>query len=297
MVPAEQAGISPYDHGFLYGDGVFEGIRIYNGRIFKLDAHLDRLFDSAKAIGLDVPITKKEFSQAIIILCQQNGLKETGYIRPVVTRGIGDLGVNPKKCLLPTIMIIAKSIALYPQQAYQTGLDVVIAETPRIPVRSLSPKVKSLNYLNNILAAMEANQVGAHEAIMLDQDGYIAECSADNFFVVFNGAVYTPTDRNCLKGVTRAVVKEICLRNGIRFHETDLHPKDLRTKADECFLTGTGAEIVPVVRIKRMPDSGGGLDELVIGDGKPGRVTNQLIEKFHEYVNVPENSTPIYTNS
>jgi len=299
FVPENGYQISAFDHGFLYGDGVFEGIRIYGPpdipkpRIFKLDAHIDRLYASAEAIGLKIPYTREQLVEKIIEVCRKNKL-QTGYIRPIVTRGIGDLGLNPKKCPKPTVVIIAQQIQLYPKELYEKGLIAIIAKTPRIPVRSLSPNVKSLNYLNNIQAVREANAEGVHEAIMLDQDGFIAEGSADNFFMVSKGCVYTPTERNCLKGITRAVIKEICLANKIPFYETDIHPTDLYKKADECFLTGTAAEIVPVTKIKNAPLPEGTTGVLTLGDGLPGPMTKKLTQLFREYIKDEKNSTPIY---
>ncbi|MGC8885063.1 MAG: branched-chain-amino-acid transaminase [Candidatus Nanoarchaeia archaeon] len=299
FVPENEYCISPFDHGLLYGDGVFEGIRVYgppdveSPRIFKLNEHIDRLYNSAAEIGLKIPYEEEEFKQKIVEICKKNELS-SGYIRPVVTRGIGDLGLNPKKCPKPTVIIIASEIQLYPKELYEKGLTAAIVQTARVPVRSLSPNVKSLNYLNNIQALREASAVNANEAIMLDHDGYIAEGSADNFFMVSKGRVYTPTERNCLKGITRSVVKEICLNKKISFFETDIHPKDLAEKADECFLTGTAAEIIPITKIIGAPVGGNKADLLTIGDGKPGPITKKLMSLFKEYVRDPKNSTPIY---
>jgi branched-chain amino acid aminotransferase len=293
IIHLNESCISPYDHGLLYGDGVFEGIRIYDGRIFKFEDHIDRLYKSAEGIGLEIPVPKDELSWKTIELCRKNNLKDKGYIRPVVTRGVGDLGINPKKCSRPTVFVIASSIQLYPPELYDKGLEVIIAKTPRVSDKSLSPNIKSLNYLNNIQAVREANDAGVREAIMLDPDGYIAECTADNFFMIFNNEVYTPTARCCLKGITRGVIKEICLHNRIPFHETDIHPRELARKAHECFLTGTGAEIVPVVKIRNAPSNGGTV-KLTIGDGKPGVRTKELIKLFREYTKDPKNSHPIF---
>ena len=293
IIPLEEVAISPYDHGLLYGDGVFEGLRIYDGCIFKFEEHIDRLYKSADGIGLQIPIEKDDLCWQIVQLCRTNGLKDKGYIRPVVTRGVGDLGINPKKCTRATVFVIASNIQLYPPELYEKGLEVVIAKTSRVSDKSLSPNIKSLNYLNNIQAVREANDAGVREAIMLDPDGYIAECTADNFFMIYQREVYTPTARCCLKGITRGVIKEICLRDKIPFHETDIHPRELARKANECFLTGTGAEIVPVVKIRNAPVDGG-TKTLVVGDGKPGPCTKDLIKKFREFTKDPKNSHPIF---
>ncbi|MEM4714248.1 MAG: branched-chain-amino-acid transaminase [Candidatus Nanoarchaeia archaeon] len=293
FVSKDAPGLSFFDHGLLYGDGVFEGIRLYEGRIFKLKEHLDRLYSSAEMIKLDIPYKKEDFESKIIELCKRNKLYD-GYIRPIVTRGIGDLGLNPKKCPKPTVIIIADEITLYPKKLYEEGLTAIIANTARMPVRSLPPNVKSLNYLNNILAVLEANSMNADEAIMLDQDGYIAEGSADNFFMVSKGAVYTPTERYCLKGITRQIIKEICLKNKILFYETDIHPNDLVKKAEECFFTGTAAEIIPITTILNAPLGNGKVGKFIIGNGKPGLMTKNLMELFREYVKDEKNSVSIH---
>lgn len=293
IVPREEAKISVYDHGVLYGDGVFEGIRIYNERIFKFNEHIDRLYESAKSISLIIPLSKEELSDYVVKACQKNNLRESGYIRLVVTRGEGDLGLNPLKCPTPTIFAITQFIQLYPQKSYSDGLEILLADTYRMSARSLSPNVKSLNYLNNIMAKIEANAAGCEEAIMRDTDGYIAECTGDNFFAVFNGAVYTPTGRACLKGITRETVKEICLREGIKYDPNDIHPSTL-VNARECFLTGTAAEIVPVVKIKNAYLRNGTRGDLIIGNGKPGPITKEILEWYRQETLKPENSTPIY---
>jgi len=267
----ENAKISVFDHGLLYGDGVFEGIRFYNGRVFRLDEHLERLFDSAKAICLDIGMSPAEISQALLETIGQNGLRD-GYVRLVVTRGCGDLGLNPDSCPRATVFIIASKITLYPPDKYENGLHVVTCATRRIPHGSLSPMVKSLNYLNNVLAKIEAQQAGAGEGLMLNEQGYVAECTGDNIFVVKKGALFTPPiSSGALAGVTRAVVFWIAAEMRIRISEPDMTRYDIYT-ADECFLTGTAAEVIPAVRLDSRP----------IGDGLPGPVTKRLIARFRE---------------
>jgi len=269
---AEQdAKISVFDHGLLYGDGVFEGIRFYNGRVFRLEEHLERLEDSARAICLSVPLSRAEMTEALLETIRQNNMRD-GYIRLVVTRGVGDLGLNPKLCSKPTVIIIVSPIALYPQELYQRGLDIVTCATRRVSPSVLSPAVKSLNYLNNILAKIEANQANAGEGLMLNEQGFVAECTADNIFVIKKGAVYTPpVNDGALRGITRGVVFDIATQLGVPISEPHLTRYDVYT-ADECFLTGTGAEIIPAVR----------LDAREIGTGKPGPVTARLIARFRE---------------
>jgi branched-chain amino acid aminotransferase len=212
----------------------------------------------------------------------------------VVTRGVGDLGLNPLKCPAPTVFIIARSIQMYSEKAYKDGLEVLLADTHRISARSLSPNVKSLNYLNNILAKIEANKANCEEAIMRDTDGYIAECTGDNFFMVHDGKIYTPTERAALKGITRGIVKDICLEQEIDFFETDIHPKDLCNKADECFLTGTAAEIVPVVSVKNAYLANNARGILTIGDGKPGPMTQKILEEYRKETLKPKNGRQLY---
>jgi branched-chain amino acid aminotransferase len=266
-----QARISVFDHGLLYGDGVFEGIRAYGGRIFRCREHVDRLYDSARAIALNIPMTKDEMAAAMRKTLEVNGLKEA-YIRLVVTRGVGDLGLDPNKCPKPSVIIIADSITLYPPEFYQTGLEVVTVSTLRNHPNALSPRIKSLNYLNNILAKLECIQAGVREAIMLNQEGYVAECTGDNIFIVRNGVLLTPS-LHCgmLEGITRGVVMELARKDGIEVRETTMTRFDLYV-ADECFLTGTAAEIIPVVRI----------DSRTIGDGKPGPMTLKLLRMFRD---------------
>ncbi len=267
----ENAKVSVFDHGLLYGDGVFEGIRFYNGRVFRLEEHIARLFDSAKAICLEIGMTVEEVSEALLETIRQNNLQD-GYVRLVVTRGSGDLGLNPALCPKATVFIIASKITLYPQDKYENGLHVVTCATRRIPHGALSPMVKSLNYLNNILAKIEAQQAGAGEGLMLNEQGYVAECTGDNIFTVKNGRIFTPPiSSGALAGVTRSVVFELAAGLGIALSEPEMTRYDIFT-ADECFLTGTAAEVIPVVR----------LDNRVIGNGSPGPVTKRLIAAFHE---------------
>lgn len=267
----EDAKISVFDHGLLYGDGIFEGIRFYNGRVFRLEEHIDRLYDSARAICLMIPIDKTAMTQATVETIRKNGLRD-GYVRLVVTRGDGDLGLNPALCLKATIIIIAAKITLYPADKYEHGLGIVTCATRRIPHGALSPMVKSLNYLNNILAKIESQNAGAGEGLMLNEQGYVAECTGDNVFIAKNGRLYTPPiSSGALAGVTRAVVIEIAREAGIPISEPDITRYDIWT-ADECFLTGTAAEVIPVVT----------LDRREIGDGKVGPLTKRLMTRFHE---------------
>jgi len=267
----ENAKISVFDHGLLYGDGIFEGIRFYNGRVFRLEEHIDRLYDSARAICLSIPIDKAAMMAATVETIRRNGLRD-GYVRLVVTRGDGDLGLNPALCPRATIIIIAAKITLYPADKYENGLMVVTCSTRRIPHGALSPMVKSLNYLNNVLAKIEAQNAGAGEGLMLNEQGYVSECTGDNVFIVKNGKLYTPPiSSGALAGVTRAVVLELAAEEGIPVSEPDMTRYDIFT-ADECFLTGTAAEVIPVVM----------LDRRDIGDGKPGPITRRLMTRFHE---------------
>lgn len=267
----ENAKISVFDHGLLYGDGVFEGIRFYSGRVFRLVEHIDRLYQSARAICLTVPIDREAMTAAVIETIRQNALQD-GYVRLVVTRGSGDLGLNPALCPRATVFIIASKITLYPTEMYENGLKVVTCATRRIAHGALSPMVKSLNYLNNVLAKIEAAQAGAGEGLMLNEQGYVAECTGDNLFTVKNGEMFTPPiSSGALAGVTRAVIFEIAAELGVRLTEPDMTRYDIYT-ADECFLTGTAAEIIPAVM----------LDSREIGDGRPGPVTRRFIERFHQ---------------
>lgn len=267
----ENAKISVFDHGLLYGDGVFEGIRFYQGRVFRLTEHIDRLFDSAKAICLTVPLDKPAMTEAVLETIRQNALQD-GYVRLVVTRGSGDLGLNPALCPKATVFIIASKITLYPEEMYRTGLVVTTCATRRIPHGALSPMVKSLNYLNNVLAKIEAQQSGAGEGLMLNEQGYVAECTGDNVFIVKNGALFTPPiSSGALAGITRGVVFELAAELGIPISEPNMTRYDIYT-ADECFLTGTAAEIIPAVKLDTRP----------IGTGRPGPITARLIERFHQ---------------
>jgi branched-chain amino acid aminotransferase len=275
------AKISVFDHGLLYGDGIFEGIRAYNGRVFKLKEHIDRLFASAKSILLTMPMSHAEIMRATVETCRKNKLRD-GYIRLVVTRGVGTLGLNPNRCKRGSVIIIAGKIQLYPPALYQRGMAIVTVPTTRNLHSALSPAIKSLNYLNNILAKIEANNSGCEEAIMLNAEGYVAECTGDNVFIVKDGHVYTPPlSAGALYGITRRVVMEIAEESGYPVSTPNLTRYDLFT-ADECFLTGTGAEIVPIVKI----------DGRVIGNGKPGSVTQKLVGQYHALTKV--SGEPIY---
>jgi len=271
LVDKQDAKISVFDHGLLYGDGVFEGIRVYKGKVFRCKEHVDRLFNSAKAIALRIPMTKQEVTEAIHRTVAANG-RPNAYVRIVVTRGAGTLGLDPTKCHDPQVIIITDSISLYPREFYEKGLEVVTVPTMRNHHNVLSPKIKSLNYLNNILAKIEARQAGVIEAIMLNPLGFVAECTGDNIFIVSRGRLLTPPpDAGILEGITRQVVMELAERAGIPVAEQQLTRFDLYV-ADECFLSGTAAEIIPVVRI----------DSRDIGDGTPGKITLQLLQMFRE---------------
>ena len=280
FVPESEAKISVFDHGFLYGDGVFEGIRAYNGRVFKLMEHLDRLYDSAKAIDLEIPISKEEFANIILETLRKNKLKDA-YIRPIVSRGIGDLGLDPKKCGKPSIIVITREWGKLYGDLYEKGLVAITVATRRNAIDALPPNIKSLNYLNNILAKIEANAKGGDEAIFLDHNGYVSEGSGDNVFIVKNGVIATPPIINNLRGITRAVVIEIIQKLEIPFQETNIGLYDLYT-ADEIFVTGTAAEIAPIVAI----------DGRKVGDGKPGKITKKLIEEFRKITE--SEGVPIY---
>ena len=271
IVPQEDAKISVFDHGLLYGDGVFEGIRAYNGKIFTLDEHLDRLYDSATAISLKIPITKAEMAEAIKKTMKANNLADS-YIRLVVTRGVGKLGLDPNKCATPQIIIITDTIELYPKALYEKGLDIVTVTTIRNHFSALDPKIKSLNYLNNILAKIESIQAGAGEALMLNKDGYVAECAGDNVFIFKNNILRTPpSSAGILVGITRNVVMKLATEMGVQVREELMTRYDLYI-ADECFLTGTAAEIIPVVKI----------DGRTIGTGKPGKLTLDLLKRYRD---------------
>jgi branched-chain amino acid aminotransferase len=269
----EEAKVSVYDHGLLYGDGVFEGIRIYAGKVFRLSEHLDRLYDSAQALWLQIPMPKAEMAKAVVDTVAVNNLKD-GYIRLVVTRGVGTLGLDPNKCERPSIIIITDAIALYPKEMYEKGLEIMTSSVPRVAPAALSPRIKSMNYLNNIMAKIEGLQAGCVEALMLNHQGDLAECTGDNIFLVRKGELFTPSpDAGILEGVTRNAIIELACEMGIHVHQVTLTKYDAYV-ADECFLTGSGAEVIAVVKI----------DGRVIGSGKPGPITKELLVRFHKLV-------------
>ncbi len=273
FVEEADAKVSVFDHGLLYGDGIFEGIRLYGGNVFRLDEHLERFENSAKAILLELPLTRAQWSEAICETCRVNGLRD-GYIRAVVTRGVGDLGLAPWLCSKASYFVIASKISLYPKEHYEVGLSIVTVPTRRVGPASLPPTIKSLNYLNNILGKIEAKQFGALEAIMLNDQGYVAEATADNVFIVHKGELMTPSaSQGALKGVTRSTIIDIGRDLGMPEREANLTRYDLWC-ADECFLTGSGAEVIPVVK----------LDGRVIGTGKPGPETKRFIAEFRKRV-------------
>jgi branched-chain amino acid aminotransferase len=269
----QNAKISVFDHGLLYGDGIFEGIRAYNGRVFKLKEHIDRLFYSAKAILLTIPMSHADICKAVVDTCRENGIRD-GYIRLMVTRGVGTLGLNPNKCKRGSVIVIADKIQLYPKEYYDRGLDIITVPTTRNLHSALNPAIKSLNYLNNILAKIEANNANCEEAIMLNSEGYVAECTGDNIFLIKGNNLLTPPlSAGALYGITRGVVMDIARESGLHVTEPNLTRYDV-FNADECFLTGTGAEVVPVVKV----------DGRVIGTGTPGPRTRELVKKYHELV-------------
>jgi len=271
-VPKSQAKVSVFDHGFLYGDGVFEGIRSYGGRVFMLDEHLDRLYESAKSIWLTIPIDKEQMKEAILQTLRTNKLRDA-YIRVVVSRGEGDLGLDPRKCPKPNVIIITDRIELFPNELYERGIEMVTVSVRRNSPQALNPNIKSLNYLNNILAKIEAINAGKPEGLMLTIDGYVAEGTGENIFVIKRGELFTPPAyMGILKGITRQVVMNLAREMGYPVWETVLTLHDVYT-ADECFITGTAAEIVPVVK----------LDGRTIGEGVPGPITKALIQKFRAY--------------
>ncbi|HEA46816.1 MAG TPA: branched-chain amino acid aminotransferase [bacterium] len=308
LIPKEEAKVSVYDHGLLYGDGIFEGIRSYDGKVFRLEQHLDRLYNSAQAIALKIPLPKEEIREAVLKTLRANKLRDA-YIRLVVTRGIGDLGLDPRKCPKPTIFIITDKIVLYPEEFYKNGLEVIVTKTKRNIKEALNPEIKSLNYLNNILARIEVNKRGCQEGIMTNIEGYVAEATADNIFIVRNKdasakggelcsasafidrasearchnkeVITPPAEMEALRGITRDAVLKIAESLGIEAHELPFTVKDLY-EADECFLTGTAAEVIPVVKV----------DGKDIGDGKPGEITLKLKEGFKKLTQ--REGTPIY---
>jgi len=270
----DEAKISVYDHGLLYGDGIFEGIRVYNGRIFKMEEHMDRLFDSAKSIMLEIPMTKQELIDAHVEAVRRTGMRDV-YIRTLVTRGVGNLGIDPRKCPKASVIIIVDKIALYPPEFYEKGLEVITVATRRTSVDSLTARVKSLNYLNNVMGKLDVARAGAFEGIMLNNDGYVTEATADNVFVIKNGIIYTPPRYlGILEGITRNTIMEIAPKLGYTVKEDVLTRHDLFI-ADEIFLTGSGAEVIPVIDC----------DGRKIGDGKPGKITWELIKAYRELVN------------
>jgi branched-chain amino acid aminotransferase len=275
------AKVSVFDHGLLYGDGVFEGIRFYNGRVFRMEEHLDRLWESAGSICIDIPMSRPEMDDALLETIRQNGLRD-GYVRLIVTRGVGNLGLNPIHCKRPSVIIIASTIALYPEEIYRSGLTVVTVPTRRMGPATLNPAIKSLNYLNNVLARIEANLANADEALMLNDAGNVAECTADNVFLVKRGQIMTPPiTAGALRGITRSVVFDIAAEFGIKISEPEVTRHDIYI-ADEAFLTGTAAEVVPMVKV----------DGRTIGNGKPGAITLRTIARFRELTR--ETGTPIF---
>ena len=281
FVPEEEAKVSVFDHGLLYGDGLFEGIRVYNREVFMLEAHLKRLYNGAKVIRLEIPLSPEELGKKVCETVKLNGISD-GYVRLVVTRGKGDLGLSPSKTVDPNVIIIASTIKIYADEVYQNGLKLVTVSTRRNNPDSLSPQIKSLNYLNHILAHLEVLHAGADEGLVLNDSGYVTECVVDNFFVVLDGAVITPpTNSGALNGITRLVVFELCKDLGIEIREEQLSLVECYT-ADECFLTGTAAEIAPVTY----------LDDRPVGvDGTPGPVTVKLMKAFKEFTKT--HGTPI----
>lgn len=281
MFPENDAKISVFDHGLLYGDGIFEGIRFYNGRVFRLEEHLNRLWDSARSICLEIPMTPAKMTEALLETVRRNDLRD-GYVRLVVTRGVGNLGLNPAQCKRPSVIIIVATIALYPEEIYRNGLTVVTCATRRMSQAAVNPAVKSLNYLNNVLARIEANIAGADEALMLNEAGNVAECTADNVFIIKRGQIFTPPiTAGALRGITRSVVFDIAAELGLKISETDITRHDVFI-ADECFLTGTAAEIIPVIKA----------DGRLIGTGKPGSISARMIARFRELTR--ESGTPIF---
>ena len=282
LVEKEDAKVSIFDHGLLYGDGVFEGIRAYNGRVFRLREHLERIYYSARAIMLEIPMSKKDMEEAVLCTLRANKLKDA-YIRLVVTRGVGDLGLDPQKCPKPTIFIIADKIKLYPEEFYTHGLELITTSTRRNVPDAFNPCIKSLNYLNNIMAKIEATRAGVPEAIMLNSSGYVAECTGDNVFILKENTLITPPAwAGALEGITRGAVMEVA-RNSLKLIvREDLFTTYHLYTADECFLTGTAAEVIPVVKI----------DGRKIGDAKPGKITLKIIKEFRELTRLT--GVPIY---
>jgi branched-chain amino acid aminotransferase len=280
--PEKDAKVSVFDHGLLYGDGIFEGIRFYNGRVFRLEEHLARLWDSAHSICLEIPMSMREMTDALLETIRENDLRE-GYIRLLVTRGVGNLGLNPEQCKRPSVIIIVATVAIYSEALYQNGLTVATCATRRTNPASLNPAVKSLNYLNNVMARIEANLAGADEALMLNDAGHVAECTADNVFIIKRGQIFTPPiTAGALRGITRSVAFEIAAELGMKVTEANITRHDVFI-ADECFLTGTAAEVIPVIKADGRP----------IGNGKPGPITARMIARFRQLTR--ETGTPIYS--
>lgn len=275
FVDSDKAVVSVFDHGYLYGDGIFEGIRAYNGTVFKLKEHLKRLYSMSKALLLDIPITIEEMEEKVCETVKRNNLRDA-YIRLVVSRGKGDLGLDPYKCDKPTIVIIADKIALYPEETYEKGLKIITSTYRRNSIQTLDPQIKSLNYLNNILAKIEAVKAGYSEALLLNLEGYVVECTGDNIFIVSNGTLFTPPSAaGALGGITRATVIDIAKKLNIPFEEKNISLFNVYT-ADECFLTGTAAEAIPVTEV----------DHRIIGSGKAGEITKKLISEFRKITSV-----------
>ncbi len=269
----EEAKVSVFDHGLLYGDGVFEGIRVYNRRIFRLDAHLDRLYASAQALALTIPLDRTAMADAVRTTVRANR-REDGYIRIIVTRGVGELGIDPLTCPSPSVIIIVTDVRVFPRERYARGVKVITSATRQVSHEAVDPRVKSLNYLKNVLAKIDAQRAGADEALMLNAEGFIAECSADNIFIIRQGALATPAPLDgALEGITRGVVLQLAAEANIPAREARLARYDLYT-ADECFVSGTGAEIMPVVEADGRP----------IGSGSPGPLTRRLADAFHALV-------------
>lgn len=271
--PKEEAKISVFDHGLLYGDGVFEGMRSYGGKVFRMQAHLDRLYESARAIHLTIPMTMEEIEAAVNKTLEMNGLSD-GYVRLIVTRGVGNLGLDPYLCPKASVIVIADKISLYPAKLYDEGMEIVTASTVRNHPAAVNPRIKSLNYLGSILAKIEGLKAGCNEALMLNLNGEVAECTADNIFLVKHGELWTPPiSAGILDGITRRAVIELARESGLVVHETSLTRHDVYV-ADECFLTGSAAEVIPVIKV----------DSRSIGDGRVGSVTKQLIAAFRALV-------------
>ena len=282
FVDSEKASVSVFDHGVLYGDGVFEGIRAYNGNVFRLDEHINRIFDAAKAIELTIPMTKDELKEVVVKTCKKNGITD-GYIRLVITRGKGDLGLSPTNCETPTVFCIAGAIKLYTDEQYEKGMTIITSVQRRNKATIVDPQIKSLNYLNNILAKIEANRAGAAEALMLNHDGIVAECTGDNVFIVKNGVIYTPPVYiGILDGITRKTVIEISKRLGYEVKEEQFTLFNVYN-ADECFLTGTAAEAIAVTKV----------DGRIIGSGKCGNITRQILKEFQNVARQDEYGTKI----